>query len=239
MYKYRMQLVDQNGKAIQEAGGQVYVAEYGGAAKVALYDSAGAAGSNPVALTNGILEFYTAESVPRVDLFIQSPSGHFVVVKDVYPSGNNSIRIDKTKMDTVMVIPFSIDDTAAATETDTGFDVPTKGLVLPSAPAVDVLTADSGMTIDVGTLSTASGDADGFIDGLSLASATLVKATNANGAVTLGAKLYVQDSANSGDDYPEADSSQGGKSITYTLSTSTDTGEGFIILPVQLPYASL
>lgn len=240
MKHYRIQLVDAlTQKAISASGGKVYVAQGGLAAKQTLYTKAGAALSNPVALNNGMLEFYVADTVVDVDLFIQAPSGHFVVVKDVAPSGPNSIYIDKSKADTVMVIPFAIADTSAAAETDTGFDLPAKALVKPQGQAVDVLTADSGITIDVGTDSGDSGDADGFVDGLSVATATLVKATNANGSVTLGAKLYVQDSANAGDDFPEADSSQAGKSVTYTLSAGADTAAGFIIMPIQLPYASL
>jgi len=239
MRHFRMQLVDQNGAAIQTSGGKAYVATNGDAAKATLYTETGAALANPVSLTNGILEFWVADAVTKVDLFIQAPSGHFIVTKNVLASGPNSLMVDTSRVLTTMVIPFAIGDTTANTETSTGFTVPTKAMVLPTASAIDVLTADSGMTIDVGTLSTDSGDADGFIDGISLASATMVKATNANGAVTLGALLYVQDSANAGDDFPEANISMQGKTITYTLSASTDTGEGFIFLNIALPYASL
>lgn len=239
MYHYRIQLVDHNGKNISTAGGVCYVAAAGDAQKVALKDSTGASASNPSALTNGKIEFFTAETVPSVDLYGIAPSGHAFIAKGIVPSGPNEIRVDTSRATTTLVIPFSIADTTANTETDTGFDVPTRGAVLPHMVGVDVLTADSGMTIDVGTLSSDSGDADGYIDGISLTTVASVKASLTNGSVTLGALLKVQDSANAGDAVPEANTSMSGKSITYTLSSSTDTGEGFIKLPMQLNVAYL
>lgn len=239
MRKFSMQLVDHvTNVSISASGGVAYVAEAGGAAKVTLYDANGAALSNPVALTRGHIEFYTADSVSTVDLYISAPSGHFLVTKGVQSSGPNSLYIDKGRTDTVMVIPFSKDDTTAATETDTGFDVPTNGAVLPMGMSAEILTVDSGITVDLGTLSTSSGDADGFIDGISAANAGVVKATLTNGSVTLGALLKVQDSANAGDVVPEANVSMSGKSITYTLSAGADTAEGFFKIPVQLSYAA-
>lgn len=240
MRKYSIQLMNAlTGAAIDQAGGAVYVARQGAARKATLYTSTGGAQANPVALDNGFIEFYTDDDTAAVDLYIQAPTGHFVVQKNVPASGPFKLNVNAGLVQTVMVLPFSISDTTANTETDTGFDIVDDGAILPYGIGVEVLTADSGMTIDVGTDSGDSGDADGFIDGLSLASATFVKATLLNSGVTLGTKLFVQDSVNAGDKAPEADTSQAGKSITYTLSASTDTGEGFIILPAQLPYASL
>lgn len=239
MYHYRIQLVDHNGKNISTAGGVCYVAAAGDPQKVALKDATGASASNPSAISNGKIEFYTAETVASVDLFGISPTGHAFIAKGVVASGPNEIRVDTSRATTTLVIPFSINDTTANTETDTGFDVPTRGAVLPSMVGVDVITVDSGMTIDVGTLSSDSGDADGYIDGISLTTAGSVKATLTNGSVTLGDLLKVQDSANAGDAVPEANTTMSGKSITYTLSSSTDTAEGYIKLPLQLNTAYL
>lgn len=239
MRQFKMQLVDQNGKLISLAGGVCYVAAAGGAAKVALKDSTGASASNPSALTNGKIEFFTADSVASVDLYGISPTGHAFIVKGVAASGPNDIRVDTSRADTTLVIPFSIADTTATTETDTGFDVPTYGAVLPTMVGVDVLTIDATETIDVGTLSSDSGDADGYIDGLSVGTLGSAGATLTNGAATLGVLLSVQDSANAGDLVPEADTTMSGKSITYTLSAGTDTAAGFIKLPLQLNVANL
>ena len=240
MKHYHIQLTSgYNGAAVIAAGGTCYVAVAGGARKVTLQNKDGSAKANPVALVNGAIDFYTADSVSKVDLYIQAPNGSGKVQKNVTPSGDSSLPIYSGGINSALVIPFSIFDTTANVETATGFVCPTKGAVLPM-PSVDVLTVDAGMTIDVGTLSSDSGDADGFIDGVSLASAaTLTKASVANGAITLGVLLWAQDSANAGDEAPEMNVSMSGKGITYTLSASSDTGEGFIRLPVQLGVGSL
>jgi len=238
MKKHKSQLKSIiTGLAIAAAGGFVYVASHGSTAKLAITDIDGAALSNPLALTNGSFEFYTADTVASVDLFIQSPTGHFLVVKDVKPSGDASLLVDTSQAHTTMVIPFNVADQAGdATETPCGFTLP--GAVQPNV-AVDVTVIDAE-TIDVGTLASDSGDADAFIAGLSVDTAIgYKKATLANGAITLGTKLFVVDSANAGDEAPEQDISQIGKQVSYTLTTGADSAAGYIILPVQLPVASL
>lgn len=234
MKEFRIQLKDaQTGEAIITAGGKVYVAAAGDAQKATLYDKDGAALANPVTPTRGSISFFTADTVASVDLYGMAPGGQFFTRAGVVASGPNEIAINTGDRNQVAVIPFSINDTTAAAETNTGFSIPALAAVLPN-PMLNVLTPDSGMTIDFGTLSSASGDADAFIDGAVLTTAGLVKATLLNSAVTMGAKLYVQDSANAGDKAPEADISQAGKALTYTLSGSTDTAEGFVFLSYLL-----
>jgi hypothetical protein len=233
--EWKIQLKDAlTGEAIITAGGVCYVAANGDAQKATLKDKDGAALANPFTPTRGFINFFVADTTEKVDLYIMAPGGQFVVLKDVKPSGPNEIRIDTQRKEHVAVIPFAIADTAAATETDSGFDTGTDKLWRPAAVAVKVSTLDSGMTIDVGTDGSGGNDPDGFIDGISLTTAVVVKATNVNGSVTLGALLYVQDSANSGDDFPEAYLNSANENITYTLSSSTDTGEGFIYLPYTI-----
>jgi hypothetical protein len=233
MRSFSIQLKDAlTGKTIQASGGKCYVAQNGSPRKQALVDSAGAALANPVSLTRGHITFNVAdETVTTVDLYIQAPGGQFVVAKDVVASGQNEIAVDTGRLDHTMVIPFAIEDTAAATETLTGFTVP--GLVLPS-PMVKTTTLDATEDVSVGTNSNDSGDADGFIKNASVNAAATVKASLANGAVTLGALLQVQDSANAGDAVPEGNVSMIGKEISYTLSAGSDTARGFAYLPVRL-----
>lgn len=235
MRHFGMQLKDLfTGEAIITAGGKVYVAQNGLAAKQALLDSAGAALANPVTPTRGFIDFYVADTVEKVDLYILAPGGQFVVRKDVKPSGPAEINVDTNARVHSFVIPFDIADTAAATETSTGFVIPAKAEMLPVGLGVDVLTLDAGQTIDVGTLSSDSGDADGFMDGVSLAAAGFKKPTLLTSGDTFGALLSVQDSGNAGDDAPEGDISMQGKTITYTLDASTDTAAGFIHHPYYL-----
>jgi hypothetical protein len=222
---------------IARAGGFVYVAAAGTTAKLALTDKDGAALANPLALTNGSFDFNVPDTTAAVDLFIQSPTGHFVVLTNVKPSGDASVFVDASQLQTTMVIPFNVDDqTGDNTETRCGFTQ--TGAVQPNV-SVQVLTVDATETVNFGTLSTDSGDADGYVVGVSVATAGYIKATGVNGATTLGALLIVQDSANSGDKFPEQNTSQIGKEFTYTLSAGADTAAGYFVVPVQLPVTSL
>lgn len=74
----------------------------------------------------------------------------------------------------VVKIPVTATEAAntTATEKDTGFDLKAGWTVLDAWIVVN--TADTGETVDVGTDSNDSGDADGFIDGASLAATGLV-----------------------------------------------------------------
>jgi len=74
----------------------------------------------------------------------------------------------------VVKIPVTATKAAntTATEKDTGFDLKAGWTVLDAWIVVN--TADTGETVDVGTNSKDSGDADGFIDGASLATTGLV-----------------------------------------------------------------
>ena len=216
-----------NGPLIKASGGTCYVATADDAAKATLFDSTGASLANPISLTQGKGEFFVGDTIETVDLYILAPGGQFVTKAGV--RGQNDIGVDTHQRNQVAVIPFAIGDTTAATETDTGFNEPANALV--TTAAVRISTVDAAITIDVGTDSGDSGDADGFLDGVSTAALGVVPGTLADGAATLGVLLSTDESA--GDLVPEPHVS-GGKSITYTLLTAADTAEGFILLPYTL-----
>lgn len=226
-----------SGAIIALAGGVVYVTAAGGTAKAALTDKTGAALANPLALTNGSFDFYVADTIASVDLYILTPTGHMTVQKAVKPSGDATIPYNHKALDTVLVIPFNAADQAGDnTETTTGFVLP--GAVQPNV-AVDVGAIHAAKTIAFGTLSSAGGVAAGFGTGVAVGVLGYIKATVANAGVTLGADLYVQDSANAGDHVPEQNTDKIGKTVTYTLSAGTTTAAGFILLPVQLRPSAL
>lgn len=219
---------------ISNAGGVVYVAATGTTNKAALTDINGVVLANPLALTNGSFDFYVADTLGNVDIFILTPTGHMVTRKNMAPSSDASISYDKHMSDTTLVIPFSILDTAAATETPTGFTLP--GSVQPNV-AVDVVTLESGKTINFGTLSSASGVAAGFGNGMSLTLANYIKPTTASGAVTLGSLLLIADGNT--DSTKEPDVASIGKQVSYTLSSGAAAAGGYIILPTQLRVSAL
>ena len=233
--RYNIQLVDlATGENIITAGGVVQVCTDGSPDKATLTDKDGAALSNPLALTRGHMEFHVATTVTQVDLFIQCPGGQFVTVYNVKPSGPNEILVDAGNRSQVMVIPFSHADSTAATEKDTGFDLPANSIFLPH-PTIRVVDVDATETIDIGTLSTESGgDADGFVATVSVATAGVVKGTVLQGSNTLGALFEVQDSANAGDLTHEAHVTAVATSISYTTTAGSDTVSGFAFLPYIL-----
>lgn len=220
---------------ITDSGGKFIVVANGGAAKQTIYDSAGAAASNPVSMTYGKGTFYVLDSVASVDIYGQAPGGQWFYKTGV-KEGICEIGINLQNRHQVYKVPFSAVDSTAATECDTGFDLPLNSAVQPN-PMILVTTLDATEDIDVGILSSeTAGDADGFIDGVSTATAGLAKATLLASGDTMGALLSVLDSANAGDDAPEAHVVTGsnGRSISYTTSTGSDTAAGFILLNVTL-----
>lgn len=118
------------------------------------------------------------------------------------------------------------------TEQDTGWDLPTKCIVLDVF--VDVTTADASQTLDVGTNGSGSDDPDGFLDGVSVNDTGVVKGTLASGGQTKGALLRADENG-SGILVPEADVSSGGESVTFTGSDTTNTMRGSIyVLYIEL-----
>ncbi len=211
------------GAAIITAGGVAMVCKNALPTKHTIYsDQFATAASNPKALTRGNIDFWVAESAlvnGMVDLYIQCPGDQFVVAKNLTPSGPNELVVPDNRPDQTMVIPWDQADFTATTETATGFTEPAANTAVFTADStgawVRVTAIDSTETLDVGTLSTDSGDADGFMSAVSIGTLGLVQD---EGALlgTLAGHI------------------SGGKSITITTSAGADTGKGFIYLPYQL-----
>ena len=88
---------------------------------------------------------------------------------------NESDLSDVGGMLKVKVLPVTV--VALATEQDTGWDLPAKSIILDVWLDVTTLETTGGTkTIDVGTLSTDSGDANGFCDAISVAAAGRINA---------------------------------------------------------------
>jgi hypothetical protein len=236
------QLTDMQGKAILATGGMAQVCVNGSPDKVAaVFDSAQVATTNPVALSRGMLYFEVAKSVTILDIYLATPTGQFVVLKNVVPGDRSVVAYEPKDAESTWVIPFSHADSTDATEKDTGFDLPSGGLVSPFV-GLEVVDVDATETINVGILSSeASGDADGFIAVASIATAGSVRIAPLNGADTLGALLKVQDSVNAGDDAPAPHAVLStSRSVSYTTTAGTDTGSGFIHLTVtNILYAAM
>jgi len=137
-------------------------------------------------------------------------------------------ELDKMGILNVVSIPlvkkFSVADSdyTPAAEANTDIVLPAKCIVLDVF--VDVTTADAAITLDVGTDGSGSDDPDGFLDGVSLATAGIVKGALADGGVTKGALLR-EDVTGATKYAPTPDVSSGGETVTYTILTGADTAE--------------
>lgn len=117
------------------------------------------------------------------------------------------------------IAKIAITAPADGTETATGFTLPDKAIVRDVF--LDVTTAEvtgTTKTITVGTDSSDSGDADGFLTGVSVGTTGLKKGTVADGAVTLGELLLTDIDGTI--DVKEPDISSGGKEITFTAASA-------------------
>lgn len=243
---YKIQLASVlNGANNTAAGGSVYVAAASDTTKVPLFTAAGAVASNPVALVNGLIEFWTLDTVASVDLYGQTPRGHGFTQKGVVASGNNEIYVESNTRFTELVIPFSGADQTATVETNTGFTIPTNAVVQPYGGGLDVMTAQSAKTVSVGILSSeTNGSATGFYVGLSLAATgpvipAFTITTGVLAANTYGAFLSDYTVGTNADDRGISNRKEYpcdgvAHTVTYTTSSGTTTAKGFIKLPMIL-----
>lgn len=248
MRYFKLQLADAlTGEIIQSSGGMVEVCQRGSSRKQTIYNKDGTAKSNPFALTNGNIEFYTADASNVVDLYIMAPGGQFRRALNVGASGNNEIVIDTQNREQVAYLPFHIADMTANVEYDSGFDLPTNSAMYPKCLGALIATADAGITLDVGILSSESGgDADGLIAALSTATAIFTPAQDTVtvggtetylSATTVGALLEdFLAGANSGGDVGTSNKKHfvcngTAKSVSMKLASGADTAAGFVVLP--------
>lgn len=124
-------------------------------------------------------------------------------------------RTDNDNVIKTKKVTIGFADSVAGAEVETDFVFPTKCKVLGVTLDVTTLEATGGTkTIIIGT-TTATGDPNGFANGVSVAAAAIVEPTLANGAQTLGELLCV-DEDGAGALVPRNDVSSGGETLTWT-----------------------
>jgi len=224
-------------EAVITTGGTLFVAATGALRKATLVnpDNDYAPLANPITATRGKFRFAIANTglgLPAVDIFGMAPGGEAFRARNIRPGERMDIFVDTSNVIQQLIVPFSILDTVANTETDTGFDFPVGTTILPW-PSVDVRTLESGRTINAGLLSTESGGAaGGFLTGVSLAAAGQIKTTfqstittgtllreTATGAAAVVGGVHVISTA---------------VSLSYTLSSSTASAAGYLKIPYAL-----
>lgn len=239
-----------DGRHVNTAGGMALVIVAGSTLKQACVDKTGAALTNPVALVNGALSFYTVDSVKAVDLYIMCPDGQFLVKTNVTRSGPNEFIVDEQNPNQLLVVPWEIADYPQATETSTGIRFLANTQILPQGLGCQVTALDATEDVDFGLLSTESGgDADGFGDAVSTATLGFAQAgytwtTGWVSAVTLGALLRDFAAGSATDDrgaFARKSHIIDGTAVTLSItpSSGSDTAKGKIVMPYVMPIASL
>lgn len=179
-HRHLMTLVDlATGRQLSHDG-QIKVVEAGGTAKVSIASTLDGAYSTAetIAFSNGKIEFYHATTVSAVDIYYFTEKGYCGVIQNVEPGSVSEVKVDLNRLSQTLLFPFNAADAdfTAATDIDTGVKFGDEVMLLPLGMAVQVLTADSTETLDVGVVSTSGvTDADGLIDGLSVGTAGLIK----------------------------------------------------------------
>jgi len=153
-----------------------------------------------------------------VDLIVVDTAGGYTAFVENFDRYNHRIIIDqRPNVQHHGVIWYSED---SATEIDTGIDFLYDTLI--EHVQVEAVTVDATETIDVGILSSeTAGDADGFVDGASTATAGYP-------LVTLTTSGALMDDATNFDPDGHFVISGNGYSLTYTRSAGSDTAVGYI-----------
>jgi len=234
---YQFQIVDALTKEAITSGVSVYVYDNGTRTLSTVYSNA-VRGSftNPVTFSafSNFVEFWS--SAASHDIFVADNLGNVRKYIGVTPNVH-TIELDRSGVNKCFVFPFA----ANAAETDTGLDFPLDVWIYSAM--IEVITADSGQTIDVGLLSSeTAGDADGILAAVTLAntgfvtpfSVTVGSSENFIASPYWGALMGV---GSAGTDAANDFGQPGGhghivtgsnaRSLVYDGSTSIDTGVGY------------
>ena len=238
---FDIQIADRfNSKTLISTGGKAIVCLNSAPYVLAtLYnpDSDFASLSQPVSLTRGKLRFAIARSATAtqpasVDVYGTAPSGHGFRGYAVKPSDPAIIRIDTGDPRSHLVLPFSFAQGVVASVVDLGLDLPAGALVDPF-PWIDVKAIDATETIDVGLLASESGgDEDGFLAAADIGTLGVVRGKNASTATTGALLRESQDAAATNTPRPHLIAAA--VSVTWTMTTGSDTGTGRIVVPYMV-----
>lgn len=252
-YPYIMKVRDEkshdgfSGAGDVESGCLVFVYDAGTKTLSTIYaDENRTAKANPITraqfATDLGIKFWSPST--SHDVVVSSSDGSQAKGDGVTPN-SHLLKMNRSGAQKVLVAPFDVANGVA--EVDTGLDFPRFTLIRPLI--IEVVTADSGDTIDVGILSSeTNGDADGLALGVSIASAGFIRpwvttvgsnevfiATPTNG-VLIGRGSAGTDAANDFGQpggYGHIINASNGTSLSYDLSAGATTGVGYIHCPFQ------
>lgn len=214
--------------AIDDDSGICNVLTENSPVEISIYTSGNGqtAASNPLAFTNGVINFWTADTVTALDLSVQTATGHGFFLESVNES-NHRIDVDPDRIHQELIIPYTY---AGASETivDTGFDV--LATMIVTDIHLDVAAVMTGGVLDIGT----STDTDGFADGVAASVTgfpiTLLEEAIVSTSALFGALLAMATGTYVRKKYRQANATSGAN-IVYTNTTISSTaGNGYIAL---------
>lgn len=226
--EYYLQLINgRTGAPIDDDSGLYNVLVADDPSEVTLYsDSNGTSQANPGTMTNGIIRFFTVNTVTSVDISILDATGHAFFLEGITPSLHRVVVMPE-EINNMLILPFQIVG-ASETIVDTGFDLSANMMV--KDVFVHITTLGTGATIDVGT----STDSDGFLDTIPCSAtgwpAIQLEEALVSTSCLIGALLTVVTGPYVRKLHMRANTTSGAN-IVYTNSTSSSTaGEGYIYI---------
>lgn len=236
--EYHVQLIDQRlQQPIDDDSGIVWILTTGTSVNATCYsDDAGTTQAVPFAMTNGIIQFWTAATVASVDLTFQTANGESVFIGGLTPSQHH-VDIDTAQSHQMAVIPWSVAVNQVSSAVSTGFTLPNYSVTREVFLSTDILATTLAGEFHVGT----STDADGFITG-SIVSVTgfnamgeqiVVTVSQAIGTLLLGS--VASGYARSG--YVPANSTSGRNIVWNNLTATTTVGSGYIYVQYDRVFA--
>lgn len=249
--EWRFQLVDvsvshaHGGKAIDDDSGQVWVCNQGRDpdSPTVYTDKEGTTlteteGVAMQTFTNGKVHFWTEQTVTALDVYWLTAKGEAGQMYNV-AQDQGFLPVNPGQGAYLLVVPFTGSDNV---EADTGADL-AANLEIEDVQ-VEVVTIDAGATVNIGILAAeAGGDANGFMNAVSVATAGFITndpATTAGGNETylsaspigalLGTFLAGTDAATDVGTFVKRQHKSDGtaKSLSYTGSAADFSAEGFI-----------
>lgn len=196
--------------------------------------------------TAGGIEFYSESTSHTINIADKEGNvGSYLV-----SPRTRAVKLNQSSPHKVMCIPYTWEDSAVGDEVDSGCDFP-PGAYVYNNPFHYNRTADSGISITVGLLSTeTNGDADGLIASRGVASSGddsyeyNLNVTTGSNEVYYNQSLVgalLDDQMWLGTDLATDVGTFGvkgyfvnvgvAKSISYTLTSGADTAEGIVFLP--------
>jgi len=212
---------------LNDSTGVCNVLTDGSPVEVAIFsDQAGTAAANPLAFTNGVIRFWTADTSTSLDLSILTANSHAIFAESVVESMHR-IDINPDLMCQKLVIPYSVVGLSELVF-DTGF--PINANMLIKDIEVDVFTAMTGGVLLVGTSTATTGFCNGVVASTTGFPITLLEESLVSTSSVFGTLLAIATGMNVRKKHMRANATSGAKVVLGNTTSSSTAGNGYVYL---------